>query len=161
MIVSSSDYYPFGLKFNSFERENSVEQRWRFQGQEHINDLGLNWESFKWRNHQPDIGRFFNVDPLASDFPQWSPYVFCGNMVTVSKELEGMEPDFMIHGKNGIRELDNRVTMPMSTLLSTAFGFSPESISKTVWYRDNDARAHWFARKVVPNNATAITFGDR
>lgn len=33
-----------------------------------------------------------NIDPLAPDFPQWSPYVFSGNLVTISKELEGMEP---------------------------------------------------------------------
>lgn len=65
-IAERTDYYLFGLTFNSFKRENSIEQRWKFQGQEHIDDLGLNWDSFKWRNHQPDIGRFFNIDPLAS-----------------------------------------------------------------------------------------------
>ncbi len=158
-VIQSNDYYPFGLTFNSCSRENSVPNKFKFQSQEHIDDLGLNWEAFKWRNHQPDIGRFFNVDPLASDFPQWSPYVFSGNMVTISKELEGMEPDFMIHGDNGIRGLDNRITKPMSSLLNAAFGFSPESISNTVWYRDDDPRAHWFTKKVVPDKAGAITWG--
>jgi len=53
--------------------ENGLKNKWKFQGQEHIEDLGLNWVSFKWRNHQPDIGRFFNVDPLAEDYYYNSP----------------------------------------------------------------------------------------
>src|SRR5690606_23522412 len=83
-----NDYYPFGLTFNSYQRENSVDQRWKFQGQEHIDDLGLNWDSFKWRNHDPAIGRFFNVDPLADKYVYNSPYAFCENQVTTFYELE-------------------------------------------------------------------------
>src|SRR5690606_23427082 len=90
-IVQVDDYYPFGLTFNSYQRENSVENRWKFQGQEHIDDLGLNWDSFKWRNHQPDIGRFFNVDPLAEDYYYNSPYAFSENKVVAHVELEGLE----------------------------------------------------------------------
>lgn len=62
-VIESSDYYPFGLVFNNYQRENSIVNRFKFQSQEHVDDLGLNWDSFKWRNHQPDIGRFFNIDP--------------------------------------------------------------------------------------------------
>jgi RHS repeat-associated protein len=85
------DYYPFGLTFNSYQRENSVPNRWKFQSQEHIDDLGLNWDQFKWRNHQPDIGRFFNIDPLASKYVYNSPYAFSENKVTHHIELEGAE----------------------------------------------------------------------
>lgn len=46
VAIQESDYYPFGLTFNSYQRENSVDQRWKFQGQEHVDDLGLNWDSF-------------------------------------------------------------------------------------------------------------------
>jgi RHS repeat-associated protein len=90
-VVQTNDYYPFGLTFNSYQRENSVENKWKFQGQEHVDDLGLNWDSFKWRNHQPDIGRFFNVDPLADKYYYNSPYAFSENKVTAHIELEGLE----------------------------------------------------------------------
>jgi RHS repeat-associated protein len=90
-IVQANDYYPFGLTFNSYTRENAVPNRWKFQGQEHVDDLGLNWDSFKWRNHQPDIGRFFNVDPLAEKFYYNSPYAFSENKVIGHIELEGLE----------------------------------------------------------------------
>jgi len=90
----NDNYYPFGLKFNSYSRENSVPNTIKlFQGQEHIDDLGLNWDSFKWRNHQPDIGRFFNIDPLADKYVYNSPYAFSENQVVAHRELEGLEKE--------------------------------------------------------------------
>jgi RHS repeat-associated protein len=90
-VVSSQDYYPFGLAFNSYSRENSLANQYKFQGQEHQDELDLGWDSFKWRNHQPDIGRFFNVDPLAEKYVYNSPYAFSENRVVNSIELEGLE----------------------------------------------------------------------
>jgi hypothetical protein len=51
----------------------------------------LGWYSFKWRNHDPAIGRFFNVDPLSEKFYYNSPYAFSENKVTGHRELEGLE----------------------------------------------------------------------
>jgi RHS repeat-associated protein len=85
------DYYPFGLTFNSHQRENSVANKFKFQGQELIDDLNLGWDSFKWRNHQPDIGRFFNVDPLAEKYVYNSVYAFSENKVVAHREIEGLE----------------------------------------------------------------------
>ena len=90
-VVGMEDYYPFGLTYNAYSRENSVDQKFKFQGQEHIDGLNLDWVSFKWRNHMPDIGRFFNVDPLAESFYYNSPYAFSENKVTNHIELEGLE----------------------------------------------------------------------
>jgi RHS repeat-associated protein len=90
-VEQVNEYYPFGLTFNSYQRENSVENKIRFQGQEHVDDLDLGWDSFKWRNHQPDIGRFFNIDPLADKYVYNSPYAFSENQVVAFRELEGLE----------------------------------------------------------------------
>tara|TARA_Y100000310_G_C20645932_1_gene796567 strand:- start:1200 stop:2042 length:843 start_codon:yes stop_codon:yes gene_type:complete len=79
---------PFGLTFNSYT--SGQENLYRFQGQEHQDETG--WDSFKWRNADPALGRFFNVDPLAEKYVQWTPYAFSGNMVTAHRELEGLEP---------------------------------------------------------------------
>ncbi len=51
----------------------------------------MHWDSFKWRNHDPAIGRFFNIDPLADKYVYNSPYAFSENHVTVHVELEGLE----------------------------------------------------------------------
>lgn len=35
-VVQMDEYYPFGLTFNSYKRENSLENKIKFQGQEHV-----------------------------------------------------------------------------------------------------------------------------
>jgi RHS repeat-associated protein len=90
-IVQGQEYYPFGLTFNSYQKESTLRNNWKFQGQEHEDGLDLNWDQFKWRNHQPDIGRFFNVDPLSEKYVHNSPYAFSENKVTAHVELEGLE----------------------------------------------------------------------
>ncbi|WP_421802537.1 RHS repeat-associated core domain-containing protein [Flagellimonas sp.] len=159
-IVEENNYYPFGLKHKGYNNVvNGTENNHkRFQGQEISKELGYNMYEYKWRHYDASIGRFNVIDPLATDFPQWAPYVFSGNYVTISKELEGLEPEFMINGDNGLNS-DNELTQPMVTLLNAAFGYSPESLTGTTWLRDSDPRAHWFATKVVPDNAVAITWG--
>ena len=89
------NYYPFGLTFNSYKRTGAKENKMNtFQDQELITDLDLNWVQFKWRNHDPAIGRFFNVDPLAEDYYYNSPYAFSENKVISHIELEGLEAVF-------------------------------------------------------------------
>lgn len=96
----ANSYYPFGLSFNSYQRVTAKENKYNtFQDQEKITDLDLNWIQFKWRNHDPTIGRFFNVDPLAEDYYYNSPYAFSENKVTSHVEIEGLEA-FTIHGTN-------------------------------------------------------------
>jgi hypothetical protein len=45
----------------------------------------------------PDVARFFNIDPLAEQYPTWAPYVFSGNRVIDARELEGLEP-YLLYG---------------------------------------------------------------
>ncbi len=47
--------------------------------------------SYKYRVHDPRLGRFFSIDPLYKDYPWNSPYAFSENRVIDRVELEGME----------------------------------------------------------------------
>lgn len=106
-VIQSQDYFPFGLAYNTNSQEGSLYNPWKFQGQEHIDELGVNWDSFKFRNHQPDIGRFFNIDPLSEKYYYSSPYAFSENKVTAHIELEGLESVHFtvrpVHGVVGSR----------------------------------------------------------
>ena len=64
------NYYPFGLKHKGYNNVvNGVEYNYKnFQGQELTKDLDLNVLEFKFRIHDPAIGRFWQVDPLAEDY---------------------------------------------------------------------------------------------
>ncbi len=90
-IVSSSDYFAFGLQHTTGERAGMYEQRTLFQSQELQDELKIGWVQFKWRNHDPSIGRFFNVDPISEKYYYNSTYAFSENKVIAHIELEGLE----------------------------------------------------------------------
>jgi RHS repeat-associated protein len=66
-----------------------------FQDQRLDDDLGLNWVQFKWRNHDPQIGRFIEIDPLSEKYDYNSTYAFSENKLTVHVELEGLEAEYI------------------------------------------------------------------
>ena len=68
---------------------NSDEYRYGFQRQEQDLETGL--VNYKYRMHDPRIGRFFAVDPLASQYPWNSVYAFSENRLIDGVELEGLE----------------------------------------------------------------------
>lgn len=72
---------------------NSTGYRYGFQGQEVDNEIKGEGNSvnYKYRMHDPRLGRFFAVDPLAPEYPHNSPYAFSENRVIASVELEGLE----------------------------------------------------------------------
>jgi RHS repeat-associated protein len=87
-----SDYSPFGVLLP--ERSvNAEDYRYGFQGQEHDDEVKGEGNSvnFKYRMHDPRVGRFFAVDPLASKYPHNSAYAFSENKVINCVELEGLE----------------------------------------------------------------------
>ncbi|SIT22867.1 RHS repeat-associated core domain-containing protein [Chryseobacterium ureilyticum] len=91
-ITDANDYYPFGMNHlktgNAFFGQGNY-KNYKYQGQE-LQETGF--YSFKWRNYMPDVGRFFNIDPLADKYRKWSPYTFSGNIVINAREIEGLEP---------------------------------------------------------------------
>ncbi|WP_317192854.1 RHS repeat domain-containing protein, partial [Aureivirga marina] len=91
-VLSYSDYYPFGMQLpNRFG--NSDTYRYGFQGQERDDEIKGEGNSinYKYRMHDPRVGRFFAVDPLSDKYPHYSPYSFSGNKVIHAIELEGLE----------------------------------------------------------------------
>ena len=73
--------------------ENTSSYRYGFQGQEMDNELKGEGNSlnYKYRMHDPRIGRFFATDPLEENYAWNSPYSFSSNRVIDMIELEGAE----------------------------------------------------------------------
>ncbi len=74
--------------------------RYGFQGQEKQIETG--WSSFKWRNSIPELGRFFNVDPLSEQYAYQSHYNFSENAVVAHRELEGLEKRYVLYTPFGV-----------------------------------------------------------
>jgi RHS repeat-associated protein len=73
--------------------KDSKSYRYGFQGQETDDEIKGEGNSvnYKYRMHDPRIGRFFAVDPLAGRYSWNSPYAFSENRVIDGLELEGLE----------------------------------------------------------------------
>jgi RHS repeat-associated protein len=90
----TSDYYPFGMQMQGRKKDyTSSTYRFGFQNQENDNEIKGNGNSvnYRYRMHDPRLGRFFAIDPLASKYPHNSPYAFSENRVIDGVELEGCE----------------------------------------------------------------------
>jgi RHS repeat-associated protein len=85
-----------------------------FQGQRFDDELGLNWIQFKWRNHDPQIGRFIEIDPLSEDYAYNSTYAFSENRVTSSVEIEGLEAKDLYSELGPIRDQRSKYGIPKS-----------------------------------------------
>ncbi len=67
--------------------------RYGFNGQEQDDEIKGHGNSvnFSARVHDPRLGRFLSIDPIAANFPHNSPYAFSENRVIDMIELEGRE----------------------------------------------------------------------
>lgn len=91
-VEAYNNYYPYGM-LQPNRHGNSGNYRYGFQGQENDNELKGEGNSvnYKYRMHDPRVGRFFAVDPLANKYAWNSPYAFSANRVVDSRELERLE----------------------------------------------------------------------
>jgi RHS repeat-associated protein len=92
-VVSSTDYYPYGgpMYGRSF---NATTYRYGFNGKEKDDEMyGSEGNSYDYgfRIYNPRLGRFLSVDPLASNFPYYSPYIFAGDKPTWAVDIDGEE----------------------------------------------------------------------
>ncbi|GHN02378.1 hypothetical protein WSM22_38670 [Cytophagales bacterium WSM2-2] len=90
-VVQQEDFYPFGLSFNSYQRENSLFNKFQYNGKELQNDLSVNWYDYGARMYIPEIGRWGVVDPMAYKYPNLSPYNFVANNPIYYVDPDGRE----------------------------------------------------------------------
>ena len=95
-----NNYYPFGML--QPERHWSTEEhRYGFNGKEmdnEWNDGGVAGEGtgnvydYGFRIYDPRLGKFMSVDPLAPEYPWYTPYQFAGNIPVAFIDIDGLEP---------------------------------------------------------------------
>lgn len=89
-VIQTDDYYPFGLTFNSYQRENTTKNNYLYNGKELQDELDLGWMDYGARMYQPEIGRWGVVDPLNFIQYDFSPYHFGFNNPITYSDPSGM-----------------------------------------------------------------------
>jgi RHS repeat-associated protein len=112
-ILEENHYYPFGLKHQNYNVEkldfetfpetgieivptDNTMYKYKYNGKELQEELGLNMYDYGARNYDPAIGRWMNIDPLAETSRRWSPYTYCYNNPLRFTDPDGMQADDVI-----------------------------------------------------------------
>ena len=94
-IVEENNYYPFGLRhpygnFTPLNNANVNAQKYKYNGKELQEELGLNMYDMGARGYMPDIGRFTVIDPMADFVNYQSPYVMSNNNPIINVDEYGL-----------------------------------------------------------------------
>ena len=124
--AQSADYDIFGYEFNKQTQAKS--NFYKYQKQERVEDFGLNIDLFKFRPSDSQIGRFWMIDPLASDYAYNSPYNLQENKFGLGVELEGKELSEFFKGFNNALRED---IIPFSQSANRSFESNNYSLGKS------------------------------
>nr|WP_315247349.1 DUF6443 domain-containing protein [uncultured Flavobacterium sp.] len=101
-IKEESNYYAFGLKQEGYNTvKTGVENKYKYNGKELQDELGLNMYDYGARNYDSAIGRWMNIDPLATKYVNLSPYVYVANNVINAFDPDGKK---IVFAKNATKE---------------------------------------------------------
>jgi RHS repeat-associated protein len=89
-IVDESHYYPFGLKHSGYVTAvPDPNYKYKYNGKEFQDELGLNVYDYGFRNYMPDIGRWGCIDGMAEKYVSNSPYHYANNNPVLNYDVDG------------------------------------------------------------------------
>ncbi|WP_160143946.1 DUF6443 domain-containing protein [Chryseolinea soli] len=89
-ILQVNEYYPYGLQTaSSWTREGNVNNFLYNGGTEQNATTGL--YDLRYRNFDPVLGRFHQVDPLTDPYASISPYSYANNDPVFSNDPNGLQ----------------------------------------------------------------------
>jgi RHS repeat-associated protein len=62
-----------------------------YNDNELFEDADLNWYDYGFRNYDPQIGRFPQLDPLTWDYPELTNYQYASNEPIANVDMDGLE----------------------------------------------------------------------
>lgn len=105
--MQADDYYPFGLTFNSYSRENSVPNMYQYNGKEEQDELSLGWLDYGARMYMAEIGRWNRPDRFALVYSSFSPYHYAGNNPVYFFDING---DYFTGATDKVKSIEEEAT---------------------------------------------------
>ncbi len=97
-IIEEDHYYAYGLKIAGISSkklgdggEGTLKNNYLYNDKELFDDGDLNWYDYGFRNYDPQIGRFTQLDPLSNVFAELSPYQYASCEPVANVDLDGLE----------------------------------------------------------------------
>ena len=170
-VLEENHYYPFGLKHTYYDNGTqrfmrgigdgddipifiapdifgSGSYKYKYNGKELQDELGLNVYDYLFRQYMPDIARFTTVDPMVDFVNYQSPYVFSDNSPIINIDDDGL--GILNVMGNLFRRLKNAI---VNIACNSCNYHREENISKSWrdpdfnWYDRNEGSARRYAKK--------------
>jgi RHS repeat-associated protein len=90
-ILEENSYYPFGMKHATYSNNDQPNYKYKYNGKEYQDELGLNLTAMDFRQYDNTLGRFNVIDPLAEQDYGITPYHFGYNNPVLFGDPSGLK----------------------------------------------------------------------
>ncbi|MBX9784362.1 MAG: hypothetical protein K2X48_13815 [Chitinophagaceae bacterium] len=97
-ILEENHYYSYGLRIAGISSKRITDTYDGLAKNNHLyndkelwDDADLNWYDYGFRNYDPQIGRFTQLDPLTDDYPTMTPYQYASCDPILNIDIDGLE----------------------------------------------------------------------
>jgi len=134
-VIQRTDYYPYGMR-RSHTEASSLYNTYQYNGIDHENAFGLDWNMATYRSMDGAIGSWGQVDPKAESFKSMSPYCSMNNNPISNVDPDGDNPILIGAAigllSNGISNLAQGNNFFQGGLQAAAFGAIGGGVSSTI-----------------------------
>ena len=130
-IIEENHYYSFGLKIASISSkklgdsyEGRLDNKYLYNGKELFDDADLNWYDYGFRNYDPQIGRFMQLDPLTFYYPFLTPYQYASDEPITNIDIDGLE-----EGSSVLGHIDGAIVTAASNMSEFVVKVAPHLTS--------------------------------
>lgn len=97
-LIEDDGYYPYGLQIAGISdeklgdpHEGMLINNYLYNDKELFEQGGLDWYNYGFRNYDPQIARFTQLDPLTDEFATLTPYQYASDEPIGNVDIDGLE----------------------------------------------------------------------
>ncbi|HXB13878.1 MAG TPA: RHS repeat-associated core domain-containing protein, partial [Bacteroidia bacterium] len=167
VVVTSQDYYPFGMLEPGRSYLLSPDSSYRFAFNDKLKTDEIygdgNAYDYGMRMYDPRLGRFLSIDPLEKKFAYYSPYMFAGNKPIIAVDVDGLEEYIVVNE----HDVNNQISKTTITSITNADGqivmdnkLHPANVQNTKYLiinnSANGSKSSRFVNNPTPDEQDAI-----